>query len=99
MEVHQPEESKEEVTVLVGVRSPKKAGAQQEEQLQEWELPRVLTLEKKSSEHFKWTQLKHVQHCTDLPRQVTFPVHTKQGKTGQGLGWTSPLERQKTGRL
>ena len=23
-----------------------------------------------------------MQHCTDLPRQFTFPAHTKQGKTG-----------------
>ena len=53
MEVYQLEESKEEVTVLVGVGSQKKAGTQQGGQLQERELPRVLTLEKESSEHFK----------------------------------------------
>ena len=35
-----------------------------------------------------------MQHCTDLPRQVTFPVHTKQGKTGQGLGSMLPLIRR-----
>ena len=23
-----------------------------------------------------------MQHCTDLPRQVTFPAHTKHGKDG-----------------
>ena len=23
-----------------------------------------------------------MQHCTDLPGQVTFPAHAKQGKTG-----------------
>ena len=23
-----------------------------------------------------------MQHCTDLPRQATFPAHTEQGKTG-----------------
>ena len=23
-----------------------------------------------------------MQHCTDLPRQVTFPAHTEQGKMG-----------------
>ena len=35
VEVYQLEESKEEVTVLVGVGSPKKAGAQHKGQLQE----------------------------------------------------------------
>ena len=45
-----------------------------------------MNLEKESSEHFKRTQLEHEQHCTDLPRQVTFPAHTEQEKTGQGLG-------------
>ena len=25
----------------------------------------------------KWTHLEQVQHCTDLPRQVTFPAHTE----------------------
>ena len=73
VEVYKLEKSKEEVTVLVGVGSPKKAGMQQGGQLREWELPSVLNLEKESSEHFKWTQLEHMQHCTDLPRQVTFP--------------------------
>ena len=52
-EVYQLEESEEEVTLLVGVESPKKAGTQQVGQLQEWELPKVLNLEKESSEHFK----------------------------------------------
>ena len=72
--------------MLVDVGSPKKAGTQQGGKLQELKLPRVLNLENESSEHFKWTQLEHVQHCTDLPRQVTFPVHTEQGKTRQGFG-------------
>ena len=27
-----------------------------------------------------------MQHCTDLLRQVTFPVHTEQGKMGPGWG-------------
>ena len=27
-----------------------------------------------------------MQHCTDLPRQVTFPAHTEQGKMGPELG-------------
>ena len=40
---------------------------------------------KKSSEHLKWTHLEQVHHCTDLPRQATFPAHTEQGKTGQWL--------------
>ena len=71
--------------MLVGVAAPKKARAQQGGQLQERELPRVLNLEKESSEHFERTHFEHVQHCTDLPGQVTFPAHTEQGKTGQGL--------------
>ena len=37
-----------------------------------------------SCEHLRWTHLEQAQHCTDLPRQVTFPVHTEQGKMGQG---------------
>ena len=41
---------------------------------------------KESSEHFKWTHLEHVQHCTDLLRQVKFLAHTQQGKTEKGLG-------------
>ena len=40
--------------------------------------------EKESSEHFKMTH-EQVQHCTDLPRLVTFPAHTEQGKMAQGL--------------
>ena len=95
VEVYQLQEYKEEVTVLVGVAFPKKAGAQQGGQLQEWELPRVVSLEKESSEHFKWIQLEHTQHCTDLPRQVTFPAHTEQGKTGQGLEWMLLLIRRR----
>ena len=35
-----------------------------------------------------------MQHCTDLPRQVTFPAHTKQGKTGQGFGLTLPHQEK-----
>ena len=49
MEEYQLEESDEEVTVLVGVGSPKNQG----EQFQVSELPRVLNLEKESNEHFK----------------------------------------------
>ena len=55
-------------------------------QLQEWELPRALNLERESCEHLRWTHLEHVQHCTDLPYQVTFPAHTEQGKMGPGSG-------------
>ena len=40
----------------------------------------------KSCEHLRWTHFDQVQHCTDLPRQVTFPAHTEQGKMGPGLG-------------
>ena len=69
------EESEEGVTVL------RKVG-----QLQERELPRALNLERESCEHLGWTHLEQVQHCTDLPRQVTFPAHTEQGKMGPGLG-------------
>ena len=52
-------------------------------QLQECELPSLLNLEKESSERFKWAHLVQVQNCTDLPRQVTFPAHTDQGKRDQ----------------
>ena len=69
------EESEEVVTVL-----------RQGGQLQECELPRALNLERDSCEHLRWTNLEQVQHCTDLPRQVTFSVHTEQGKMGPGLG-------------
>ena len=55
-------------------------------QLQEYELPSVLNLERESCEHLRWTHLEQVQHCTDLPRQVTFPAHLEQGKMGQGFG-------------
>ena len=48
MQVYQLQKSEKEVTVLVGVASPKIAG-----RLQELELPIVLNLEKESSEHFK----------------------------------------------
>ena len=47
VETYQLEESEEEATVLVGLGSPKKAETQQ------GGLPRVLNLEKESSEHFK----------------------------------------------
>ena len=55
-------------------------------QFQELELPRVLNLERESSEYFGCTHLMQVQHCTDLPREVTFTMHTEEGKMGTGLG-------------
>ena len=39
-----------------------------------------------SCEHLRWTHLEQMQHCTDLPRQVTFSAHTEQGKMGPWLG-------------
>ena len=69
------EESEERVTVL-------RVRRQQREKLQEWEVPRVLNLERESCEHLRWTNLEQVQHCTDLPRQVTFSAHTERGKMG-----------------
>ena len=47
---------------------------------------RALNLERESCEHLRWTHLEQAQHCTDLPRQVTFPALTEQGKTGPGFG-------------
>ena len=43
-------------------------------------------MDRESCEHLRWTHLEQAQHCTDLPRQVTFPAHTEQGKMGPGLG-------------
>ena len=34
-------------------------------------------MERESCEHLRWT---HLEHCTNLPRQVTIPAHTEQGK-------------------
>ena len=53
---------------------------QQGRQLYQWKLPRSLNLEEESSEHLRWIYLKQVQHCTDLPLQVTFSAHTEQGE-------------------
>ena len=89
VEVYNLEESEGEDTVLVGVGSPEKAGRTAPG------VPRVLNLEKVSSGHLKWTHLEQVQHCTDLPLKVTFPVHTKQGKMGQGLGLMLPLIKRR----
>ena len=46
------------------------------------------------SEYFRWTYFEQVQHCTDLPLQVTFPANTEQEKTGPGLGRRLPLIRR-----
>ena len=48
--------------------------------------PRSLNLDRESCDHLRWTHLEQVQHCTNLPRQVTFPAHTEQEKMGPGLG-------------
>ena len=34
-----------------------------------------------------------MQHCIDLLHQVTFPAHTKQGKTGQAF-WINVAAHQ-----
>ena len=69
------EESKEGVTVLQqGGAAPRVRAT------------RALNLERKSCKHLRWTHLEQVHHCTDLPRQITFPAHTEQGKMGPGLG-------------
>ena len=47
--------------------------------------PRVLNLEKVLST-LNGTIWGKVLHCTDLPRQVTFPAHTEQEKMGLGFG-------------
>ena len=54
-------------------------------------------------EHLRWTHLEQVQHSTDLPRQVTFPVHTEQGKMGPRLderycSSREEIEETKTGK-
>ena len=85
MELYKLEESEEEVIVMVNVGSPEEAGSQQRGSSRS-ESCLVLNLEKGRSEHFKWTDLEQVQHCTDLRYKVTFPAHTEQGKTGPGLG-------------
>ena len=64
------------------------------------EAPRVRAaksseLDKESCKHLRRTHLEQAQHCTDLPRQVTFPVHTEQGKMGPGLGLTVPLIKRR----
>ena len=53
MRIYKQEESEEEVTVLLGVKSPEEAGSLQGGKLHERELARFLNPEKESSEHFK----------------------------------------------
>ena len=36
-----------------------------------------------------------VQHCTDLPRQVTFLAHTEQGKMGARVGMNITAHQEK----
>ena len=44
--------------------------------------------------------MEQVQHCTDLPRQVAFLAHTKQGKMGAwvGMNVTAHQEKEKNER-
>ena len=73
-EVYISEESEEEVAVLRQGKAPRVRAAKSSE------------FERESCEHLRWTHLEQVQHCTDLPRHVTYPAHTEQGKMGPGLG-------------
>ena len=66
-------ESKEEVTVL-------RVGMQRQGSSESFEFGEG------KFDHLRWTHLEQVQHCTDLPCQVTFPAHTEQGRMGPGLG-------------
>ena len=36
-----------------------------------------------------------MQHCTDLPRQVTFPAHTEHGKMGPGVEMNVTAHQEK----
>ena len=36
-----------------------------------------------------------MQHCTDLPRQVTFPAHTEQGKMRARVGMNVTAHQEK----
>ena len=55
---------------------------------------RVLNLERESCEHLRWTHLEQVQHCTDLPCQVTFPVH-RAGRDGPRVGMNITAHQEK----
>ena len=39
--------------------------------------------------------MEQVQHCTDLPLQVAFPVHTEQGKVGVRIGMNVAAHQEK----
>ena len=43
-----------------------------------------LNLKKDSSKHLKWVDLEQVQHCANLPLQVTFLMRSEQRKTVLG---------------
>ena len=36
-----------------------------------------------------------MQHCTDLPRQVTFAAHTEQKKDGSRVGMNATAHQEK----
>ena len=74
VEVYMSEKSEDGVTVLWQREAAPRVRAAKSSEFGE------------SYDHLRWTHLEQVQHCTDLPRQVTFPVHTEQGKMGPGLG-------------
>ena len=77
VEVYKSEESEEEVTVLqVGTQQGREAPGMRV----------AKNLERERSEYLRWTYLKQVQRCTDLPHQVTFPAYTEQGKMRPELG-------------
>ena len=45
-----------------------------------------------------YTHLEWVQHCTDLPHQITLPAHTEQRKINTGVGKSLPLVRSRRER-
>ena len=45
--------------------------------------------------HIRWTHWEQVQHCTDLPRQVTFSAHTEQAKMGPRVGMNVTAHQEK----
>ena len=46
-----------------------------------------------SCEHLRWTNLEQVEHCTDLPRQVT----RTQSKERWGQGWDERYRSSREG--
>ena len=83
MKRYKLEESEKEDRVLVGVGSPK-ARTQPGGQLQIRELPRVLNLEKESSEHPKQTHLEEMQHSLIYPARSHFQRTLSRERWGQG---------------